>query len=101
VLERVVSGGQTGADQAGWRAARASGIAIGGWMPADFLIEDGSRPEFAEMFGGVELPGGGYPERPGPTSATRTRRSGSGSRRAPAIGRRSGPVLASGSRSTW
>ena len=30
MLERVVSGGQTGADQAGLRAARAFGIATGG-----------------------------------------------------------------------
>jgi Circularly permutated YpsA SLOG family len=63
VLDRVVSGGQTGADQAGWRAARASGIATGGWMPENFLTEAGPRPDFAEMFGAVEMPGGGYPER--------------------------------------
>jgi hypothetical protein len=60
VLDRVVSGGQTGADQAGWRAARASGIATGGWMPAGFLTEAGPRPEFAEMFGaGGRLPRAG------------------------------------------
>jgi Circularly permutated YpsA SLOG family len=63
VLDRVVSGGQTGADQAGWRAARASGIATGGWMPEGFLTEAGPRPDFAEMFGALEIPGGGYPER--------------------------------------
>jgi hypothetical protein len=63
VLERVVSGGQAGADQAGWRAARASGIATGARMPESFLTEAGPRPEFAEMFGAVEMPGGGYPER--------------------------------------
>jgi Circularly permutated YpsA SLOG family len=39
VLDRVVSGGQTGADQAGWRAARAVGLATGGWMPYGFLTE--------------------------------------------------------------
>ncbi len=32
-------------------------------MPAGFQTEDGPRSEFAEMFGAVELPGGGYPER--------------------------------------
>jgi Circularly permutated YpsA SLOG family len=63
VLDRVVSGGQTGADQAGWRAAKASGIDIGGWMPEGFLTEAGPRPDFAEMFGAVEMPGSGYPER--------------------------------------
>jgi hypothetical protein len=63
MLERVVTGGQTGADQAGWRAARACGIPTGGAMPRGFLTEDGPRPGFAELFGAVELPGGGYPER--------------------------------------
>jgi hypothetical protein len=63
VLDRTVSGGQTGADKAGWRAARASGIVTGGWMPESFLTESGPRPEFAEMFGALEIPGGGYPER--------------------------------------
>ena len=63
MLDRIVSGGQTGADQAGWRAARASGIATGGWMPEGFMTEAGLRPDFAEMVGAVELPGGGYPER--------------------------------------
>jgi Circularly permutated YpsA SLOG family len=63
MLERVISGGQTGADQAGWRAARSAKIATGGFMPLGFLTEDGPRPDFAEMFGAVEMPGGGYPER--------------------------------------
>ncbi len=63
MLERVVSGGQTGADQAGWRAAKAVGLATGGWMPADFMTETGPRPDFAEMLGAVEMPGVGYPER--------------------------------------
>ena len=62
MLERVVSGGQTGADQAGWRAARACGIATGGWMPRRFETEDGPRPDFAAEFGAVELDGG-YAER--------------------------------------
>ena len=47
MLERVISGGQTGADQAGWRAARAFGIPTGGAMPKGFLTEDGPCPEFA------------------------------------------------------
>src|SRR3954469_5974554 len=63
MLDRIVSGGQTGSDQAGWRAAKALGIPTEGWMAAGFLTEEGPRPEFAEMFGAVELTGGGYPER--------------------------------------
>ena len=31
--ERVISGGQTGADRAALIAARAAGIPTGGWMP--------------------------------------------------------------------
>jgi Circularly permutated YpsA SLOG family len=63
MLDRVFSGGQTGADQAGWRAAKACGVATGGWMPRGFLTEDGPRPEFAEMYGAVEMPTPDYPSR--------------------------------------
>ena len=55
VLDRIISGGQTGADQAGWRAARACGIPTGGAMPKGFLTEDGPRPEFAGLYGAREL----------------------------------------------
>jgi hypothetical protein len=55
-LKRIVSGGQTGAAQAGWRAARARRIPTDGWMPLGFLTEDGPRPEFAGLYGAVELP---------------------------------------------
>jgi hypothetical protein len=55
MIGRVISGGQTGADQAGWRAAKAAGIPTGGWMPKGFLTEDGPRPEFAELYGAKEL----------------------------------------------
>jgi hypothetical protein len=56
MIERVISGGQTGADQAGWRAAKAAGIACGGYMPLDFMTEAGPRPEFAELYGAKEWP---------------------------------------------
>jgi hypothetical protein len=55
VIELVVSGGQTGADQAGWRAAKAAGIKTGGCMPRGFWAEDGNHPEFAEMYGAQEV----------------------------------------------
>src|SRR3954468_5873601 len=63
MIERVISGFQTGADQAGIRAARAHGIPTGGAMPKGFLTEDGPRPEFAEIYGAVELPTASYPDR--------------------------------------
>lgn len=63
MIERVVSGGQTGADQAGWRAAKACGIETGGWMPKGFLTEDGPRPEFSELYGAKETHSSTYPPR--------------------------------------
>ncbi len=62
MLEKILSGGQTGADQAAWRAAKAAGIATGGWMPMGFRTEgpldadlapsaDESHPEFADLYG--------------------------------------------------
>lgn len=57
---KVISGGQTGADQAGWRAAKRCGLETGGWMPKGFLTEAGPRPEFAEMYGAKEHPSREY-----------------------------------------
>lgn len=59
----IISGGQTGADQAGWRAARAAGLPTGGAMPRGFKTEDGPRPEFAAMYGARELATDDYPAR--------------------------------------
>lgn len=58
ILDRVISGGQSGVDQAALRAARAAGIPTGGSMPRGFLTEDGPRPDFAELYGLVELDSG-------------------------------------------
>jgi hypothetical protein len=43
-LERVISGGQTGVDQAALRGARDCGIEIGGWCPPRRISEDGIVP---------------------------------------------------------
>jgi hypothetical protein len=63
MLEKIISGGQTGADQAGWRSARAFGVPTGGWMPQGFLTEDGPRPEFVERYAAAEMPTDSYPAR--------------------------------------
>ena len=63
MLERVLSGGQMGADLAGWDAAQAYGIPTGGAMPLGFLTEDGPRPDYAELYGAVEMPTASYPAR--------------------------------------
>jgi hypothetical protein len=59
---KIISGGQTGADQAGLRAARAAGIETGGWAPKGWSTEDGPAPWLAE-FGLFECPNAGYPAR--------------------------------------
>jgi len=44
-IERIVSGGQTGADRAALDFAREAGIPTGGWVPKGRLAEDGRIPE--------------------------------------------------------
>jgi hypothetical protein len=60
--QRVISGGQTGADQAGLIAARRFGIPTGGWMPRDFLTTTGPAPDLARKFG-LQEHTGGYADR--------------------------------------
>lgn len=62
-LQLVISGGQTGADRAGLAAAKGAGIATGGWMPKGFRAQDGSRPEFAALYGVREHVSDRYPPR--------------------------------------
>jgi len=66
MLIQVISGGQTGADQAALIAARACGIRTGGWMPRGFRTADGPRPDLAVDFG--------LQEHSSPNYAPRTRR---------------------------
>jgi hypothetical protein len=44
MLRKVISGGQTGVDQAALRAARDSGLEIGGWCPPGRECEGGVIP---------------------------------------------------------
>jgi hypothetical protein len=60
---RIISGGQTGADIGGLRAAKAAGLETGGWMPKGWLTEEGSHPEYAELYGLEQLQTKGYPAR--------------------------------------
>lgn len=45
MLEKIVSGGQTGADRAALDVARELGLATGGWVPRGRRAEDGAVPE--------------------------------------------------------
>jgi Circularly permutated YpsA SLOG family len=56
IIMIIISGGQTRADQAGWRAAKVCGLPTRGWMPKGFVTEDGPRPEFADQYVAEEMP---------------------------------------------
>jgi hypothetical protein len=49
-VEKIISGGQTGADQAGLDAAMALGIAHGGWVPKGRRTEEGPLSMLYEMW---------------------------------------------------
>src|SRR5262245_4392293 len=63
MIERVVSGGQTGADQAGLAVAKRLGIPTGGCMPRGWLTEAGPRPDLAVEYGLEETGTAAYSER--------------------------------------
>lgn len=59
-LEKIVSGGQTGADRAGLDVAMKFGLHVGGYCPKGRLAEDGTVPECYPL---IELTKGGYSAR--------------------------------------
>lgn len=62
-VELIISGGQTGADQAGLFAARFLGIKTSGWMPKGFITQSGLRPDFKDLFNMFEHTSSAYPPR--------------------------------------
>lgn len=62
-VQLILSGGQTGADQAGLRAAKYLNIKTSGWMPKGFMTQDGPRPEFSKLFNVLEHSSPTYPPR--------------------------------------
>lgn len=60
-MERIVSGGQTGADRAAHDVARELGLEVGGWVPRGRRAEDGAIPE--RYTGLVETESEDYEER--------------------------------------
>ena len=60
MLEKIISGGQTGVDRAGLDAAMEAGVAVGGCCPKGRLAEDGAVPETYPL---TELRTASYPAR--------------------------------------
>jgi len=60
MIERIVSGGQTGVDRAALDAALAFGMPCGGWCPRGRKAEDGRIPDRYPL---SETVGASYPER--------------------------------------
>ena len=63
VLEKVISGGQTGADQGGLEAAEMSEVATGGTAPRGYRTDVGPRPDLGRRFGLKESRFNGYSSR--------------------------------------
>lgn len=61
-LVKIISGGQTGVDQAGLFAAKEVGIPTGGWAPKGWRTEVGPAPWLAN-YGLVEHTSDSYPPR--------------------------------------
>ena len=51
MLKKIISGGQTGADQAGLAAGKVAGLETGGWMPKGFRTDTGPAPDLAILYG--------------------------------------------------
>lgn len=49
-MKKIISGGQTGSDQAGLSAAEACDLETGGWIPKGFKTEKGFQPELGELY---------------------------------------------------
>lgn len=62
MIEKIISGGQTGADIAGLRAAKRLGIPTGGWMPKNCMTLAGPKPDWAYEFN-MDVHPGGYKDR--------------------------------------
>lgn len=61
MVEKIISGGQTGADIAGVDAAISCSVPYGGWLPKGRKAERGIVPERYTEF--QEMIRGGYPKR--------------------------------------
>lgn len=62
-ITKIISGGQTGVDQAALHAAQSLQLETGGYMPKGFKTEDGPQPHLKDLFGMIEMSSSDYPTR--------------------------------------
>ncbi|NJL70656.1 MAG: hypothetical protein HC888_03070 [Candidatus Competibacteraceae bacterium] len=63
MLRKVISGGQTGVDIAGLRAAKLCGLETGGTAPKGYRTMDGVNYDLRDIFGVAEHADWAYPPR--------------------------------------
>lgn len=54
IVEKIISGGQSGADLSGLDVGLYLNLKTGGTMPKGYRTENGNKPEYAEKYGVVE-----------------------------------------------
>ena len=62
-VHTIISGGQVGADQAGWEAAIDLGLETGGQMPRGFRTHFGNDPDVGALYGATESASRDWPPR--------------------------------------
>jgi len=60
---KLISGGQTGADEAGLKVGKEMGLQTGGWATKGFRTQSGNRPDYAHTYGLKEHPSWEYQPR--------------------------------------
>lgn len=60
MIKKIISGGQTGADLGGLKAAKKLGIKTGGLAPKGYKTEIGNNPELFTLYGLVAAPTDDY-----------------------------------------
>lgn len=60
---KIISGGQTGVDQAALDAAKTIGFETGGWIPKGWITQEGPRPDLGKIYNLKEHNSEKYPPR--------------------------------------
>ncbi len=63
MIQLIISGGQTGADEAGLAVGKKYGIKTGGWAPKNFMTKNGPAPDLLGSTYNLIEHKGGYKER--------------------------------------